>query len=244
MAISTGTLITQLPTGTVIFGNDLFVITHGITGSAVPAQTQRIQAVALLGYLNSFYQPSGSVSPSSGGDMVLITGSYLGGSAASVNMPDIPTGSSYTALKLFISVRTDRADTSDKLLLRINNVTTSGSYSGYISAHNHSGVETSEEFLANTVTRLPVGYATAANAPASMFAEYEVTIPDFANTNKNKSFQIRGGGRFNTTTGNLQLFDGLGEFLSTAAITRLEFFPNIGTNFVQHCTFRLYAIKG
>lgn len=72
MNLATGTLVSQLPTGTAIFGNDLFVYTHGITGSATP-QTQRGEMVLLKSYMGNFYQPSGSYVT---GSHTLLAGKY------------------------------------------------------------------------------------------------------------------------------------------------------------------------
>jgi hypothetical protein len=164
-----------------------------------------------------------------------------GGDAANFDFTSIPSG--YRHLKLVISVRSDRASaTSDKVNLKINNDGTAGNYYSYIGAHNHSGAESSEEFL-GTNSPTPVGYATAATAPTSAFAEYEFTFVGYSSTNKTKDWQSRGGGFYATSTGNQQLFDGLGHWTSTAAINRLTLTVNLGTNFKQYSSADLYGIK-
>lgn len=51
--------ISQFPTGTSIFGNDVFIYSHGITGSAAPI-TQRGEMVLLSDYMGNFFHPSGT----------------------------------------------------------------------------------------------------------------------------------------------------------------------------------------
>ena len=85
MNLATGTVISQLPTGSVIFGNDVFPFTHGITGSAVP-QTQQMSFSGLrTGYLNGFYQPTGTTILNSGWVEVNETWTYA--SATTITVP-------------------------------------------------------------------------------------------------------------------------------------------------------------
>lgn len=58
-SVVTGTFAYQLPTGTVIFGNDIFPFVHGITGAVAP-QMQQGSYVLLQGYMANFFQPSGT----------------------------------------------------------------------------------------------------------------------------------------------------------------------------------------
>lgn len=163
------------------------------------------------------------------------------GAVASIDFTGIPA--TYKTLELELLLRTDRAaNTSDKFNLKINNDGTAANYQGMLTSIYHSGQQASEEFL-GTNSPMPIGYATAVTAPASTFAHYIVTFPQYANTNIRKDFQVRGGGRFNTTTGNLQMFDGIGHWISTAAINRLTLTPNLGTNFVQYCCAILRGYK-
>lgn len=176
-----------------------------------------------------------------GGDFILIEAKNMNSTdAASFDFQNIPA--TYKTLKLIVHVRSDRAAASDKINLKINNDATADNYQGFIASLKHSAGYNTEEFLGTTVP-MPVGYATANTSPASCFAEYEYTFVDYANTNMNKSWQGRGGGRFNTTTGNIQMFDSVGEYLSTTAISRLTLTVNLGTNFKQYSTATLYGIK-
>jgi hypothetical protein len=171
----------------------------------------------------------------------LIEDQNLGADAVSFDFTSI--AATYKHLKLIISVRTDRAaQPSDKFNLKVNNDGTAGNYFSMVTALYHSGVQSSEEFL-GTNSPVPIGYALAATSPASAFAEYEMTFADYANANKLKDFQIRGGGRFTTGTGNVQMFDGIGQWASTTAISRLTLTPNLGTNFKQYSRATLYGLK-
>lgn len=179
-------------------------------------------------------------SPIGGGNYVLIEAKDMnGGDAASFDFTSIPA--TYRALKLIVQVRSDRAANSDKINIKINNDGTASHYQGYIASLKHNAGYNTEEFLGTTVP-MPVGYATGANSPASTFAEYEYTFTNYANTNMNKDWQGRGGGRFNTTTGNIQMFDSVGHWISTTAINQITFTVNLGTNFKQYSTAYLYGI--
>lgn len=79
MNLSTGTVISQLPTGTAIFGNDIFPFTHGITGSATP-QTQQ----ASLGLLRVSIVP-GYIQENSA-QLTYITGSSYRVEAGSMDI--------------------------------------------------------------------------------------------------------------------------------------------------------------
>jgi hypothetical protein len=174
-----------------------------------------------------------------GGDWTLVEDKLLGADTASFDFTSIPA--TYKHLKIILTVRSDRADISDKVNLQINGDTTAGNYFSMIYALYHNAQVFSEEFL-GTTQPVPVGYALATNSPASGFAEYEYTFNDYANTSKLKDFQCRGGGRFTTGTGNLQMFDGIGQWASTSAITRIKLTPNFGTNWKQHSRATLYGI--
>jgi hypothetical protein len=171
----------------------------------------------------------------------LITDSLLGADAANFDFTSIPA--TYKHLKLMVSVRTDRAaNTSDKFNLKINNDGTAGNYFSMLTSLYHNAQQGSEEFM-GTTQPVPVGYATAATAPASVFAEYEFTFVDYANANTRKDWQVRGGGLFAVTTGNLQMFDSIGHFATVGAISRLTLTPNFGTVFKQYSRATLYGLK-
>lgn len=100
--------ISQLPTGTAVFGNDILPYTHGITGSATP-ETQQLSFSRLrTGYLNDFYvtgshlflqgqfQPSGthlygSSVLASGKTITGTNGSYQEITGVSLTLPESGT---------------------------------------------------------------------------------------------------------------------------------------------------------
>jgi hypothetical protein len=170
----------------------------------------------------------------------LIEDKLLGADTASFDFMSIPA--TFKSLKIVLSARTDRAANSDKINLKVNNDGTAGNYFCMVTALYHSGAQSSEEFLGSTVP-VPVGYALANTSPTSGFAEYEITFVDYANANKLKDFQVRGGGRFDTGTGNFQMFDGIGQWASTTAISQITLTPNLGTNFKQHSRATLYGLR-
>lgn len=80
-----------------------------------------------------------------------------------------------------------------------------------------------------------------ASGTANAFGGFVIDILDYKNTNKYKTFKALGGADLNGS-GNVHLTSGL--WMSSSAITNIDFFTNGGFNFVQHSTFALYGIKG
>ncbi len=79
------------------------------------------------------------------------------------------------------------------------------------------------------------------SSTANAFGGFVVDILDYKNTNKYKTARVLGGVDLNGS-GNAHLISGL--WMSSSAITNIEFFNNGNFNFVQHSTFALYGIKG
>lgn len=75
MTITTGTFAWQLPTGTVMFGNDIIPFVHGITGSVNPPEMQQGSALLLMSvvgkYNIEFFLGNG--------DTLILTGSVSAG---------------------------------------------------------------------------------------------------------------------------------------------------------------------
>ena len=79
------------------------------------------------------------------------------------------------------------------------------------------------------------------SSTANAFGGFVVDILDYKNTNKYKTARVLGGVDLNGS-GNVHLISGL--WMSTSAVTNIEFFNNGNFNFVPYSTFALYGIKG
>ena len=79
------------------------------------------------------------------------------------------------------------------------------------------------------------------NSSASTFGSFVLDILDYANTSKYKTMRYLGGSDNN---GSGVLFFGSALWMSTSAITNLNFIPNAGTLYNEYTTFALYGIKG
>lgn len=158
-----------------------------------------------------------------------------GGTAASFDFTSIPT--TYKQLKLIVSARSDRAAyISDQVNLKYNNDTGNN----YITRIQWAGGNVEQNTAGGVYG---VSYVTAASSPANWFSNFELTIPDYANTNKLKSWQSRGMQATTTGASALYIYDAMGMYLSTTAISRITLLPNAGTNFVQHSRASLYGLK-
>lgn len=118
--------ITQLPTGTVIFGNDIFPFTHGITGSATP-QTQQSTFLLLKNFMQSFFQPSGSAGSSDGWNASPNTWSFLAADAPSyvVSVDANVTGTLGVGMKVQL---THLSSTKNFFITALSGVTGSTTY--------------------------------------------------------------------------------------------------------------------
>jgi hypothetical protein len=93
--------------------------------------------------------------------------------------------------------------------------------------------------ISNTAVGLMIepGGSSTANA----FSGYVIDIFDYKNTTKYKTVRALGGTNV-VGSGNINIV--AGAWMSTSAVTNIEFFNNGGFNFVQYSQFALYGIKG
>jgi len=128
-------------------------------------------------------------------------------------------------------VRTTRSSAADGFKIEINDDTTDANYSGYVEWHYFdSGM--GDQTPVNNRT---IGYANAASAPSDEFAVYDITIYDYASTNKKKEIQVRGGQRAGTGSGDHYIYDCKAAWLSNSPVTKVEYTPVTGPNFAQYC---------
>jgi hypothetical protein len=165
----------------------------------------------------------------------LISSNVLSSSAASVTFSAIPA--TYTDLVVRFSVRGDRADRRDLLMVGLNsssiNISTTYLYSTYSSGVGQSGRDAA-------ATSAGFGYFDAASATANTFASGEIYIPNYlASTAKQISSVM--ASEDNSTTADGWYQASLAN--STAAITSINLSRLFGSNFVSGSSFYLYGIS-
>jgi hypothetical protein len=163
------------------------------------------------------------------GALTFIGSSILGASAASISIGPIP--GTYSALHIFLTLRTDAAAQLDVANVRFNGDNTAGNYDQAFDAQGTS---------ANTGTTGP--QTTGATATASMFAAYGIVIPQYAATTLFKSWG--GCGFHDRVTGSSFFEMGVGGvWKNTAAITSVAVLPATGPNFVAGSSMVVYGLS-
>ncbi len=160
----------------------------------------------------------------------LIAKTTLGSSATNIEFTSIP--GTYTDLLLLLSLRTDRALTTDAAIIQFNGVTT-----GY-SWREVYGLDTGA-YSQSSTSNLRVGYTCVAEDTANTFASGEVYIPNYAGST-NKSISATGVQESNRSGVYMSALAGL--WSNTAAISSLKLLPLVGTNFVTGSSAFLYGI--
>lgn len=140
----------------------------------------------------------------------------------------------YDDLIVTASPRTDRSATNDPLRVRFNN--DSGSNYGRMAMYGN-GSSAAGYTDAPTEIIVDAG-ASGATASSGVFANFQMQVFDYADTNKLKSV---------LTTSDLATTETRRQsarWNSTATITSISIIPYFGTNFVSGSTFSLYGIAG
>jgi hypothetical protein len=83
-----------------------------------------------------------------------------------------------------------------------------------------------------------IGFIFGSSASANLYGVLEMDIPDYANTNKNKSLKSRYGSSPNITGLNSATYT------ANSAITTIELTNQYGGNFTTASRFSLYGILG
>lgn len=140
--------------------------------------------------------------------------------AATFSFTSIP--SSYDGLLILLQLRGDTAATSTTVNMRFNNDTGNNyAYQRILSA------STTVTGAASTGTStFPFGSVPAASATAGWAGAYKIFIPGYARTTLMKNIRVEGGGHDGT---NYQMSSLAGQWLSTAAITRIDIYPGAGS---------------
>jgi len=164
----------------------------------------------------------------------LISSNVLASSAASITFSSIPA--TYTDLVIRMSVRSDRAATTDTVKITFNN-DTSSIYS-YTRIRSDAATVTSgrDSALAYANT----GLTNANTSTANTFASSEIYIPSYT-VSQNRPLSVFTTQEDNTTTAYIHAQANL--YSSTTAISRIDLALLTGPNFLTGSSFYLYGIK-
>jgi hypothetical protein len=178
--------------------------------------------------------------PDVAGAMTLICSQVLAATQASFDTNtilggDIPGTSNH--LRLVLSLRDTTSNTSNQAFMRLNNDSGANYYYEDFSAHLSS--ITASEVLANTWGRL--GQCASANSSAGVFAAMTVDIPRYAATVNQKSWITDYFVQWSTSTNSSQRGGTGAQWLSTAAVTRIQVFP-ASLLWAAGSSFYLYGI--
>ena len=170
--------------------------------------------------------------PSSYESIATATGT---GSSSTITFSSIP--STYTHLEIRYIARTTGTYTYEDSKWRFNGQTSSYSFHVF----NGDGISTGNAGASTNTAYIGVGLTSGASAAASIYGSGVVSILDYANTNKNKTYRVLTGEDRNGT-GHMQLGSGL-YFGSTNAISSITI-DTISGNWTTDSKFALYGIKG
>ena len=176
---------------------------------------------------------------SSPSGVAVIYDSLLTGAAASFDVQNIPGG--YRALKMTGQIRSSQAIVDATALLRFNN----DSGANYDN-HNFFGALTSGSASQSaTFADTQIAFAvniTGDSAPANRATNIEIEIPNYDGTTFNKQCSLRiGAPNVTTGTGYWQA-DVVGNWRSTAAITRVQLVCGASANFMAGSRFTIFGL--
>jgi hypothetical protein len=153
-----------------------------------------------------------------------IAQTILTGSAASFDFTSIP--GTYENLRLEFILTTDSGTSPETLKLRFNNdsgANYNSQWSGAFASTNARNAASAAATSAQ-VCEIP-GNSGSSNGT---LAVGEVKIASYARTTLNKMATTRGGHRYDNTNLNVMVSNGMIEWKSSAAITRITIFPTAG----------------
>jgi hypothetical protein len=155
--------------------------------------------------------------------------------ATSFTFDNLPT-SGYTDLKVVISGRSTRSNTTDTLFMKINN--NSGVTNSHRRIYAFASTVGSDNFT-TTTNGMEIGGITANTATANTYGSQEIYIPNYRSSSQ-KSVSYDGVSENNSSSGNFLVLEA-GLWQDTGAITSLVFRCDVG-NLMAGSTFSLYGI--
>jgi hypothetical protein len=157
-----------------------------------------------------------------------------GGGAASITFSSIPA--TYTHLQLRILGRSDFANTFSSIEIQYNGDT--GANYAWHYLRGTGSAASADASTSDTVMRA-IDFVSASQA-SGMFSTYVIDILDYANTSKNTTQRVLGGGDCNGS-GGINLHSGV--WMNTAAVNSIKLAASNASNFVQYSQIALYGIK-
>lgn len=177
---------------------------------------------------------------SSAGGLVKLFESTLGIAAASIDTGAGGIAAGHGDLFCsFVGRSTNGAANSDNLQMQFNGDTAANYNWAWI--RNSSGAVTAPSGLAAAF--ITIGQTTAALADASQPGEATWRIPAYDATTYFKTCDSTGGSMFAAGTSSYQTQFVMGNWLSTAAISRIKLFLLTGPNFVAGSRFVVYGTQ-
>ena len=149
----------------------------------------------------------------------------------------------YKHLQVVISARSDRADAgTDNLRVFINSNTTNTSYASHVLVGTGSTVNSGAD-IGDTLFTNIIGATTAALGPANAFYANIIDILDAFSTTKNKTLRSLSGNEAPDAGGRARAIELRSLlFMSTNAISSLQFDQRFGSNFVAGSRFSIYGV--
>jgi len=185
-------------------------------------------------YYSKAYSPQGC-GPAG---QVLIAASVLSSGDGTFSFTTIP--GTYNHLVLMGPLRSDDAALDDEVHVQVNNDSGAADYA-WTRASLRDGGKLDGGDEADSV--LELGYIEGNTASASLFSPWKATFHNYADTTifKGVLAECVNGRDLAAGTSLYRSIAG-GYRLSTTAISRIDVFPNAGTNFKQYSSLYLYGV--
>lgn len=163
-----------------------------------------------------------------------------GSTTSQITFSGIP--STYTDLVILCTARSSLASTNDNMVLRVNGNSGNNYSSSRVNSTTGTSISATRSATTNQIT---LSALNAANQTTSIFSNYEIYFPKYADTARAKTISWWGNGPSNTTTGTYSGFGGgqYGQINSDfTAISSIQLSIS-GSNFVAGSSFSLYGIS-
>jgi hypothetical protein len=157
-----------------------------------------------------------------------------GGDQSSFDFQSIPA--TYKNLKIIISARSTNAGTAIPVKVKFND-DAGNNYIGMIQWDGQTG----KTEQATAGAPFQITFITGSTSPANYYDNVELWIPDYANANVYKQYQARGKNIETNSANRFWIYDAIGNYLSTTAISRITL--TTSSNFKQYSRATLYGMK-
>ena len=159
------------------------------------------------------------------------------GGASSINFSSIP--SNYNDICVILSIRSNHTGGNDDWYLRVNGVSTGGTYSD--KGLNGNGTSVSAwNYTGGTSGAQIYGGWENESTNTNIFTNIQIYFSNYANTSASKSISWEGAQEYNATTA--YTYTGSGLYASTNAISQITI-TSWNSTYAQYSTATLYGIK-